>query len=361
MSTGRLGATNRFVDVAGIQVGHHTAVGDGWLTGTTVILAPPGGMTAGVDVRGGGPGTRETDLLDPVASMERIDAIVLTGGSAFGLAAASGAAEELADLGRGFPLGSAPDEVVPIVPAAVLFDLGRGGRFRATPGEEFGRLAVRDALRGDAAELGSIGAGTGAVAAHLKGGLGSASQLVCGKYTVSALIAVNAVGSPVDPITGQLSGTSRLLVGDGTDLGVSLSSPEPTEVPDVVAWGRPRRPVPNADPNAQAIQNTTIGVVATDARLSKVLCTKMASMSHDGLARSLDPIHTMFDGDSMFGISTGAHEVTDVEELHEILCAAATVTTRAVTRAMLSARTTETTAGRWPGYLDLAPSLELKR
>lgn len=351
----RTGPTNRLVDVTGIRVGHHTAVGDGYLTGTTVVLAPPGGMAAGVDVRGGGPGTRETDLLDPVASMDRVDAIVLTGGSAFGLAAASGAAEALADAGRGFPLGKAADEVVPIVPAAVLFDLGRGGRFRATPGEEFGRAAVRQALSDEeVAEQGSIGAGTGAVIAGLKGGLGSASQLVRGRYRVAALVAVNAVGSPVETISGRLAGSGQLLHGDGYRFG----SPAPTEVPDVLRHGAARQPLPTASLSEQSVQNTTIGVVATDVALTKAQCTKFAGLAHDGLARAIDPLHTLFDGDTVFGLSTGRHRVDDdLGLLHEILCAAGAVATRAVVRAVLAARSTTTPAGSWPGYLDLAPSL----
>lgn len=359
----RPGPTNSLADVAGIRVGHHSLRGDGWLTGTTVVLAPDGGMVAGVDVRGGGPGTRETDLLDPSASVERIHAVVLTGGSAYGLASASGAAAELGDRGIGFPVGIAPGEVVPIVPAAVLFDLGRGGSFRATPGEEAGRAAVVAAMK-DAAEGvqgavgGSVGAGTGALTAGLKGGVGSASVVLPGGATVAALVVANAIGSPVDQRTGELLGTRLLLPGDAD----GLRAPAESELDRLLLAAAARRMPPDlptampADPSASTIQNTTLVVVATDVALTKAQCRKLAGLAHDGLARSLDPVHTMFDGDTVFGVSTSSRPAADVRELHEVLCAAADVTTRAVVRALLAATRVTTPNGDWPGYLDLAPS-----
>lgn len=349
MTAGAPGPRNCLTDVPGILVGHHTLTGAGQLTGTTAILAPAGGMTAGVDVRGGGPGTRETDLLDPTAAIRKIHAVVLTGGSAFGLAAASGAAAELADVGVGFPIGPAAEDVVPLVPAAVLFDLGRGGRFRATPGEQDGRAAVIAARSAAPAAQGNVGAGTGAAVASLKGGVGVASIRLESGTTVAALVVVNAMGSPVDALTGVLSGTRQLLAGDAPD----LRSPTAAEVAGVLAAARPRA-VLAIDLDAQAVQNTTIGVIATDADLSKAQCTKLAGIAHDGLARALNPVHTLFDGDTLFGLSTGTRPIPELTELHEILCASADVVTRAVVRGILAAQTVETPAGRWPSYPDLA-------
>ncbi|MGI8416238.1 MAG: P1 family peptidase [Nakamurella sp.] len=345
------GYRNSLTDVAGIRVGHHTQVGDGYLTGTTVILAPPGGMTAGVDVRGGGPGTRETDLLDPTAAMEKISAIVLTGGSAYGLAAASGVAQELADRGIGFRVGSAADEVVPIVPSAVLFDLGRGGEFRATPGEDAGRAAVKAADDEPAVGQGCIGAGTGAAIAGMKGGIGTASAVLGDGTTVSALVVVNAHGSPVDRLTGMLSGSRVLLRGDVH----GLLAPAANEAAAVLAACRPRSVNPATPPTAQTVQNTTIGVVATDATLTKAQCTKFAGIAHDGLARAINPVHTLFDGDTLFGLSTGRRPTPDLAGLHDILCAAGDVVTRAVVRGILAATSVTTSAGHWPCYTDLAP------
>ncbi|MDQ6657656.1 MAG: P1 family peptidase [Actinomycetota bacterium] len=345
------GRRNSLTDVAGLRVGHHTLVGNGYLTGTTVILAPPGGMTAGVDVRGGGPGTRETDLLHPTAAMEKISAIVLTGGSAYGLAAACGVAEELADRGVGFRVGAAEGEVVPIVPSAVLFDLGRGGRFRATPGQDAGRAAVKAADGEPAAEQGCIGAGTGAAIAGLKGGIGTASAVLADGTTVSALVVVNAHGSPVDRLTGMLSGARVLLRGDVE----GLLPPAASETAAVLAACQPRSVTPGTPPTAPTVQNTTIGVVATDATLTKAQCAKFAGIAHDGLARAINPVHTLFDGDTMFGVSTAGRPAPDLAGLHDILCAAGDVVTRAVVRGILAATSITTSAGHWPGYTDLAP------
>lgn len=347
------GPRNSLTDVAGLRVGHFSASGGGALTGTTVVLAPDGGMVAGVDVRGGGPGTRETDLLDPTAAMERIHAIVLTGGSAFGLSAAGGVADELADRGMGFRVGTSEHEVVPIVPAAVLFDLGRGGNFRATPGERAGREAVRAALEGEEPASGCAGAGTGAVIAGIKGGVGMASAVLDDGTTVAALVVVNALGSPADLFTGMLSGGRLLLDGDAPGLG----PPDAAEVEAVLAGCRPRTAAYTPSPNGQAVQNTTIGVVAADATLSKAQCAKFASIAHDGLARAINPVHTMFDGDTLFGVSTASREAPELPQLHEILCAAADVVTRAVVRGILAATTARTDAGHWPCYRELAAGI----
>ncbi len=373
------GPTNGLADVAGLRLGHHTRIGDGYLTGTTVVTGPPAGLIAGIDVRGGGPGTHETDLLDPTAAAERISAIVLTGGSAFGTAACLGVMDELAVRGIGVPVGAAG--VVPLVPGAVLFDLGRGGDRAARPTAEFGRAALLDALgevRGpvDAPAAGSRrGAGTGAVAGGLKGGLAEASQIVPAAVpgesavTVAAVAAVNAFGSPIDPRTGVLWGARHLLTADLPDdlrTAVGDRSPEELlrpssaagvdalrEVVSSVVRGRP--PISTfASGSAGPGRHTTLVVVATDATLTKAQCTKLASVGHGGMVRSVNPVHTLFDGDVVFGLSTGDHAAPDLLRFNEILTAAADVVARAVTRGVLDAVGTTTAAGGWPAWRDLA-------
>jgi L-aminopeptidase/D-esterase-like protein len=347
------GPLNSLTDVTGIRVGHHTMAADDHLTGCTVVVGPEGGLAAGVDVRGGGPGTRETDLLDPSASVDRISAITLTGGSAFGLASAVGVTDGLADRGVGLAVGNDPGLVVPIVPAAVLFDLGRGGRFRATPGEAAGRAALDAAFASDPTDAvdGCVGAGTGAVVANLKGGVGSASAVLPDGTVVAVLVVVNAVGSPVDPRDGRLLAARHLLDVDAPGLG----RPDPAELPELWKFAAARHPSLNPPPGA-VVQSTTIGVVATNAALTKSQCRKMAAISHDGLARALDPLHTLFDGDTMFGVATWERPAPELLGLHEILCAASDVATRAVARAVLSATGVRTGTGYWPSYADLAPS-----
>ncbi|MDQ2782857.1 MAG: P1 family peptidase, partial [Actinomycetota bacterium] len=180
----RPGPTNSLTDVAGIRVGHATRREPGWLTGSTVVLAPDAGAVGGVDVRGAGPGTRETDLLDPRNLVDRVNAVLLGGGSAFGLAAADGVMQSLYAAGLGWPVGG-PGQVVPIVPGAILFDLGRGGDFANTPSAAEGAAAYR-AAHGGAVEQGSVGAATGASSGGLKGGIGSASVVLPNGTTVAA-------------------------------------------------------------------------------------------------------------------------------------------------------------------------------
>ena len=205
------GPTNSITDVPGIRVGQAQRVGSGWLTGTTVVLPPPEGAVAGVDVRGGGPGTRETDVLDPRNLVERVHAVVLSGGSALGLAAADGVARALFEDGIGFPMGG-PGEVVPIVPAAILFDLGRGGNFGNAPDAELGAAAY--AAASTEVTSGTVGAGTGARAGGLKGGVGTASAVLPDGTIVGAIVAVNAIGSCVDPGSGELYAARFCLPGD---------------------------------------------------------------------------------------------------------------------------------------------------
>ncbi|GAB3597678.1 P1 family peptidase [Angustibacter peucedani] len=335
------GPTGTLVDVPGLQVGHATRAGDGWLTGTTVVLAGADGAVAGVDVRGGGPGTRETDLLDPRNAVERVHAVVLTGGSAFGLAAADGVMAHLEDAGTGLAVAGA---LVPIVPAAVVFDLGRGGDVRARPDASTGRAAAA-AATADAVVEGSVGAGTGAVAGGLRGGVGSASQVLDDGSTVAALVVVNAVGGLFDPASGELWGARHLGPDDPT-----TPTPDPAAAQAFTAAVAEERAA-----RAAALEvggATTLVVVATDLTLTTAQCAKLAGISHDGLARAISPVHTMFDGDTAFGLSTTARPAPNALTLHALLTAAADCTTRAVVRAVLAAEAVTTPGGSWPSYRD---------
>ena len=342
----RTGASNTLIDVDGLRVGHATLLGDGRLTGTTVVLAPPEGAVAGVDVRGGGPGTRETDLLDPRNLVERVHAVVLTGGSSLGLAAADGVMSHLFQAGVGFPMGG-HGEVVPIVPGAVIFDLGRGGDFAAHPDAAAGAEAASTA-GSDAVPLGNVGAGTGALAGGLKGGVGSASQLLDDGSTIAALVVANPAGSTVDLNTGELYAATfaveeelkRLRRPDRGELRTALDRADALTVP-----GKTR-----------PLLATTIGVIATDAALSKAQCQKVAGVGHDGLARAIRPVHSMVDGDTLFALSTTTRPAPEPEQLHDLLTAAADCVTRAVGRAILAAESVATPAGQWRCYREVFPS-----
>lgn len=367
-SAGRPGPTNSLIDVSGIGVGHYARTSGGFLTGTTVVLAPAAGATAGVDVRGGGPGTRETDLLDPRNVVERVHAVVLTGGSAYGLAAADGVMEACERDRRGFPVGTEADQVVPIVPAAVIFDLGRGGSFRARPDAQFGSAAYTaacasaDAIVGDAApdeetqsaatRLGSVGAGTGAQAGGLRGGIGAASAVLPDGTTVAALVVANPVGSCVDPATGRLYAEHLLHPEDLRFEGVEhrLQPPSADQVEAA------RRAAGQAQPTGlPRVLATTIGVIATDAELTKAQCAKVSGVGHDGLARAIDPVHTMMDGDTLFTLATGERGAPDAAGFHLILVQAAHCVSRAVARAILAADSVTTPAGTWRCYREAFP------
>ncbi len=331
------GPTNSLVDVPGLSVGQVTRRGEGWLTGTTVVLTGAEGAVGGVDVRGGGPGTRETDLLDPRNLVERVHAVTLTGGSAFGLATADGVMLALEERGVGLEVWPGGPRV-PIVPAAVVFDLGRGGDLTHRPDPSFGRAAVEAASTGAVAE-GCVGAGTGAGAGGLKGGVGSASQVLGDGTTVAALAVVNAVGSPVDPRTGLLRADPWLLPA------------ERPAVPDGDAVERLRTATA---PTAPAVGTaTTLIVVATDLTLSKAQCAKVAGIAHDGLARAVSPVHTMADGDTAFALATCARPSPDPLQLHALLTAAADTACRAVARAVLAADSVTTSSGRWLAYREI--------
>jgi L-aminopeptidase/D-esterase-like protein len=303
-------------DVAGIAVGHDTdLVG---LTGCTVILCPEGAEAA-VDVRGGAPGTRETDLLGPARLVRKINGILLTGGGAFGLAAADGVMRYLAERGHGYRVGSS---VVPIVPAAVLFDLGIGDP-ASYPGSDSGYRACV-ASRSGTVEEGCIGAGTGAtlgkvlgIEQAMKSGIGSAAMRLPGGVMVGAIVAVNALGDVVNPTNGQTIAGVRDR-STGAYLGTT-SMILRRELPLVSAAG-----------------NTTIGVIATDAALSRDDLIRVAALAHDGLARVIRPSHTIYDGDTLFAISTG--RATSSANPTAVAVAAGEVVATAIVRAVLAAR-----------------------
>lgn len=338
-------AVDALTDVAGVRVGHATRTDGGWLTGTTVVLAPEGGAVAAVDVRGGGPGTKETDALDPRNVVQKVEAIVLTGGSAYGLDAASGVMAWLEERGRGVRVGPDPAHVVPVVPAACVFDLGRGGDFRARPDAATGRAAVEAAAAagavGAAVPEGCVGAGTGAAAGALKGGVGTASVLLDSGITVAALVVVNAAGSVLDPETGVLYG--ELFQGrvDRPEAGVHEAAR--------------RRLAEAAATNGPPPLNTTLAVVATDAELSKAQAQKVAGTAHDGIARAVRPVHLLHDGDTVFALATGARPLDAGHPLalNPVLAAAADVVTRAIVRGVRAAESVERAGGVWPAYEEL--------
>ncbi len=316
------GPRNAITDVPGLLVGN---ADDPALKSGVTVLTAEAPFLAGVDVRGGAPGTRETDLLAPGRLVDTVDALVLSGGSAFGLDAASGVCDALRARGRGYPAGSAR---VPIVPAAILFDLMNGGdkAWTTNPYRALGEAALA-AASPDFAQ-GSAGAGTGALTANLKGGLGSASLVLESGVTVGALVAVNALGRATMP-DGRHFLAGALEIGD--EFGGLGPGPErlPLIGPGYLKGFDP-------DPGT----NTTIAIVATDAALDKPAATRMAAAAHDGLARALYPSHTPFDGDLVFGVSTCARPLQGDAFAARLLIehAAAHCLARAVARGLHAAR-----------------------
>lgn len=302
--------------VEGVKVGHHTL--SERPTGCTVILTE-GGAVAGVDVRGGAPGTRETDLLDPVNTVQEVHAVVLSGGSAFGLDSASGVMRYLDEKGIGYKVGPIQ---VPIVTGAILFDLFIGGKPQVRPGADCGYKAAA-AATADAVAEGNVGAGAGATIGKLggpgramKAGIGSASITLPGGLTVAALVAVNAVGDVIDPATGEV------VAGVRTEDGKGLA-----DARKLVRSGVLNRPRPGT--------NTTIGIIATNAELTQAEATKVARMAHDGFARAISPTHTPGDGDTIFAVATGTH--TGPAGLTVVGALAAEVMADAVVRAAKTA------------------------
>jgi L-aminopeptidase/D-esterase-like protein len=293
--------TGVVTDVTGILVGHHHRCdpdatvgsadrpGTGWASGTTVVLAPPGTVGA-VDVRGGAPGSRETELLEASNTVRHVDAVVLSGGSAYGLAAADGVMSWLEERGRGVAMTGG---VVPIVPAAVIFDLPVGA-WANRPTAEFGYAAA--ACAGSDVAVGCVGAGVGARAGVLKGAVGTASTVLDCGVTVGAIVVVNAAGEVFDPATG-LPWMAELAVEFG------LSAPSAEQLFAYADRHRDTSPL-----------NTTIAVVATDAALSKAACHRVAVAAQDGLARAIRPAHTPLDGDTVFALATGAVTVPPDED-----------------------------------------------
>ncbi|MFD0382894.1 P1 family peptidase [Streptomyces stramineus] len=356
----RTGPLDALTDVSGLRVGHAQRTGDGALTGTTVVLTGEGGAVAAVDVRGGGPGTRETDALDPRNLVQRVEAVVLSGGSAFGLDAASGVTAWLEEAGRGFRVGPDPAQVVPVVPAAALFDLGRGGDWRARPDAALGRAAAEAAANTEAGApvaQGNVGAGTGAVAGGLKGGVGTASVVLPSGTTVAALTVVNAAGSVVEPSTGALYGE----LADGV---VVLPDRE-RHTAALAALAAARQE--SGQRSAASVRpplNTTLAIVATDAELTRAQAQKLAGTAHDGLARAVRPVHLLNDGDTVFALATGDRplvaedlfgdaELLAAGALNEILAAGADVLTRSVVKAVRAAESVDGPGGVFPSYREL--------
>lgn len=325
-------------DVGGIQVGHHTDPRRP--TGCSVVLArgaDGGGAVGGADVRGAAPGTRETDLLDPANLVGEVHAVLLAGGSAWGLDAAGGVMRWLDQQGRGLAVGSAPGQRVPIVPAAVLFDLHLGDA-RIRPGADAGYAACQ-AASSEAPAQGNVGAGAGATVGKLfgmphamMGGIGSASVTLHGT-TVGALVAVNALGDVTDPDTGAVLAGAR--GDDGQALRGSVQAALAGQPPLAILAG----------------SNTTIGVIATDAPLGKARAQRLAGAGHDGLARAIRPVHTLSDGDTLFALATGQAPALDFN----VLCIMATeAVTRACANAVRAARSLRLD-GLWlPAAADLA-------
>ena len=313
-------------DVGGIEVGHYSETRRP--TGCSVVLARQGAV-AGVDVRGAAPGTRETDLLQPANLVQQAHAVLLAGGSAWGLDAASGVMRWLEDQGIGLQTGYG---LVPIVPGAVLFDLGVGDA-HIRPDAHAGYQACA-AVSPRPPEQGNVGAGTGATVGKLlgmeramKGGIGTASVSSAG-YTVGALIACNAVGDVFDPATGRLLAGARS--ADGQHIAGARDM--------LLAGQTAQRLLPGT--------NTTIGVIATDAVLSKPQAQRLAQVAHDGLARAINPVHTMLDGDTLFALGTGASGLP--ADMLLLATLAAEATARAVVNAVCAARSITVGQQTWP-------------
>ena len=317
------GPRNLITDVAGLRVGnaqdHHIK------TGTTVLVGDKP-FTASVHVMGGAPGTKETDLLAPDKTVEHVDALVLSGGSAFGLDACSGVMDGLRAMGRGYQIGAMH---IPIVPGAIVFDLINGGAkdWSENPYRALGQEALINAARDF--EIGTAGAGTGAMAAMQKGGLGSASLLLPDGTTLGALVVVNALGSVTVPGDTHFWAAPFEIDGEFGNAGPALTSghvsPEPSRKEQAMML------------QATTGANTTIAIVATDAPLTKTQCHRLAVTAHDGMARAIVPSHTPLDGDLVFGVATGDGAPVDQTKFREIAAAGAVCLSRAIARGVYEA------------------------
>ena len=313
----RVGAWNTIADVVGLRVGN--AQDAGLRSGCTVLVGDRPFVVA-VSVMGGAPGTRETDLLDPSRLVQEVDALVLSGGSAFGLDAGSGVADALRAMGRGFAVG---DQLVPIVPGAILFDLLNGGdkRWTRNPYYDLGAQALRAA--GQRFDLGTAGAGYGATTGRWKGGLGSASVVLDNGMTVAALVAVNALGS--------------VTVGEGRQFWAA-----PWEIGDEFGGlGVSGQVIGDAEvqPTKRMGEATTIAIVATDAALTQAQAQRMAVAAHDGMARAIVPSHSLLDGDLVFAAATGTRPLSErIRDEFQIGHAASVCLARAIARAVYLAR-----------------------
>lgn len=330
----KTGPNNDLSDIEGLLVGNYTDQES--VSGITAVICPQGAV-AGVDVRGSAPGTRETDLLEPHNLVEKVNAVMLCGSSVYGLSAADGAVRWLADKGWGFALEQG--QVAPIVPGAALFDLGRGPEYVPPVSAEWGALACENAGQRPLPQ-GSVGAGTGAMSGGIKGGLGSASEVLESGISVAALMAVNSLGSVLDPSSGRPWEIGLELDGEfGSQGQRAVRMPEP--------------------PAGSEARNTTIGVVATDAVLSKAQAKKLAQMAQDGLARAIRPAHTMFDGDTIFCLGSGKKKLPDSEgffaapqapAINDLGRAMADCVSRAIIKAVLNAAS----LGGIPAFTGLA-------
>lgn len=323
----RPGPRNLITDVPGLHVGN---AHDARLRSGTTVLAGDRPFTAGVSIMGGAPGTRETDLLSPDRLVQQVDALVLSGGSAFGLDACSGVADGLRAMGRGFAVG---DQRVPIVPGAILFDLLNGGDkgWDRNPYYTLGRTALGALTK--TPTLGSAGAGYGALTGTLKGGLGSASVILSSGHTVGALVAVNALGSATIGDTGHFWAAPWEMAGEFGALGPASHHDPAHEPPPAKRMG----------------EATTIAIVATDAALTQAECLRLATAAQDGMARALVPSHTLLDGDLVFAASTAERPLQNpVADAFALGHAAACCLARAIARAVYLAEPLD--GDRQPAY-----------
>jgi L-aminopeptidase/D-esterase-like protein len=323
------GPKNAITDVPGIEVGHYTATnGSGGMTGTTVILSR-GGATTGVTQRGGAPGTRETDILKSEKALGTAHAVVLSGGSAYGLAASDGVMNCLESQGLGTPVGNGT--VVPLVPSAILFDPGRCAPFNFRPDASFGEAACKAANNGPV-QMGNVGAGAGARSGGVKGGIGTASAVLPGGVVVGAIVAVNSAGRTFDAATGDFFAGYISSAADAQVAAQGINDLEPNEL----------------------LRATTIAVVATNARLTKAQANKVAQMADDGMARAIRVAHGTGDGDTVFAMATGT--VTSNPNINAIGGAAADALSRAIIRAIKAAEGIHTPSCNVNSYCEQFPA-----